>query len=253
MQSELSIVACESPQDADNVAEFFRSIWADGPDVVPMDLILAMLHVGAYCTTARQGEKIVGASLAFRGFYNGGHVLHSHVTASNEPGTGYALKMHQKQWALDHGINTITWTFDPLVRRNGYLNLVKLGAQAVEYSPNFYGTMVDAINAGDESDRVVAWWDLNAARTSAEHDQQRHAAVTVNDGNPEFHGLVEGVENLIHLPENIEALRAASDPVVAQWRSTVRAALFPALNEGWTLTGMVNREAYIVTPPKDGK
>ena len=253
MQSELSIVACESPQDADNVAAFFRSIWADGPDVVPMDLILAMLHVGAYCTTANYGGKIVGASLAFRGFYNGEHVLHSHVTASSEPGTGYALKMHQKQWALDHDINTITWTFDPLVRRNGFLNLVKLGARAVEYSPNFYGTMTDAINAGDESDRVVALWDLSANHAPTDHDQERHAAVIVIKGAPEFHGLVDGIENLVHVPQDIEALRKDGSPSVSQWRAAVRAALLPALNEGWALTGMVNREAYIMTPPKDGK
>ena len=253
MQSELSIVACESPQDADDVAAFFRSIWADGPDVVPMDLILAMIHVGAYCTTATQGGRIVGASLAFRGFYDGQHVLHSHVTASSEPGTGYALKMHQKQWALDHDIATITWTFDPLVRRNGFLNLVKLGAQAVEYSPNFYGTMVDAINAGDESDRVVARWDLASTHFAADHDQQRHTAVLMNNGIPEFHGLVDGVENLVHLPEDIESLRQTGDLSVAQWRSVVRSALYPALNQGWKLIGMINREAYIMTPPKDGK
>lgn len=253
MQSNLSIVACETPQDADDVSAFFRSIWADGPDVVPMDLILAMIHVGAYCTSAQRDGKIIGASLAFRGFYDGQHVLHSHVTASSEPGTGFALKMHQKQWALDHDITTITWTFDPLVRRNGYLNVVKLGATAVEYAPNFYGTMVDAINAGDESDRVVALWDLASPLRAMDHDQERHAAVTVSQGVPTFHGLVDGIENLVHLPEDIESLRANHDPAVGTWRSTVRSALHPALNEGWTLTGMLNREAYILTPPKDGK
>ena len=251
MQSNLTIVACESPQDADDVSAFFRSIWSDGPDVVPMDLILAMIHVGAYCTSALKDGKIVGASLGFRGFYKGQHVLHSHVTASSEPGTGFRLKMHQKQWALDHEISTITWTFDPLVRRNGYLNLVKLGATAVEYAPNFYGTMVDAINAGDESDRVVALWNLSAPTRTVDNDIQRHEAVSVHQGLPTFHGLADGVENLIQLPEDIESLRAVHDPQVSAWRSAVRSALYPALNEGWRLTGMLNRDAYILTPPKD--
>ncbi len=242
---------CESPKDAQAASDFFRTIWADGPDVVPMDLILAMLHVGAYCTLAKDDDEVVGASLAFRGFFKGQHVLHSHVTATNTPGTGYQLKMHQREWALEHDINTITWTFDPLVRRNAVLNLVKLGATAVEYAPNFYGTMTDAINAGDESDRVVALWELSALRIQHDDDSLRHAAVTAHDGQPQFHGIVDGIENIVHLPSDIEALRAAGNPLVAQWRTVVRSALYPALNNGWQLTGMLNREAYVLTPPKE--
>jgi len=33
----------------------------------------------------------------------------------------------------------IAWTYDPLIRRNAYFNLVKLGARPVEYLRNFYG------------------------------------------------------------------------------------------------------------------
>ena len=251
MDTELRIVACETPEDAQTASEYFRRIWADGPDVVPMDLILAMLHVGAYCTLAKEGNEVIGASLGFRGFFDGKHVLHSHVTATHKPGTGYALKMHQRDWALDHDINFITWTFDPLVRRNAVLNLVKLGAVAVEYAPNFYGTMTDAINAGDESDRVVALWDLNMPTSSHIDDAQRHAAVSNVDGHPLFHGLVDGIENIVHLPQDIEEMRGASDARVAEWRSAVRNALFPALNEGWRITGMMNREAYVMSPPKE--
>ena len=253
METELRIVACETPEDAEKASAFFRTIWADGPDVVPMDLILAMLHVGAYCTLAKVGDDVIGASLGFRGFFDGKHVLHSHVTATNKPGTGYALKMHQRNWALEHDINFITWTFDPLVRRNAVLNLVKLGAIAVEYAPNFYGTMTDAINAGDESDRVVALWDLNAEALNHSADLARHTAVINNNGQPEFHGLIDGIENVIHLPEDIEAMRSSHDSRVSDWRSTVRAALYPALNEGWRITGMVNREAYVITPPKESE
>jgi predicted GNAT superfamily acetyltransferase len=251
MESEPRIVICESPEDAEDASAFFRTIWADGPDVVPMDLILAMLHVGAYCTLAKLGNEVIGASLGFRGFFDGKHVLHSHVTATHKPGTGYALKMHQRDWALAHDINFITWTFDPLVRRNAVLNLVKLGATAVEYAPNFYGTMTDAINAGDESDRVVALWDLNAPAPDHSDDAQRHTAVLNNNGQPEFHGLIDGIENVIHLPEDIEGMRSTQDPRVAEWRLAVRSALYPALNERWRITGMLNREAYVLTPPKE--
>ncbi|WP_406315518.1 hypothetical protein [Streptomyces sp. NBC_00118] len=39
---------------------------------------------------------------------------------------------------------------------------MKLGARPEEYLQSFYGAMDDAINGGDESDRVLTAWDLTA-------------------------------------------------------------------------------------------
>ncbi|NEP08647.1 MAG: GNAT family N-acetyltransferase, partial [Okeania sp. SIO4D6] len=35
-------------------------------------------------------------------------------------GVGRAMKQHQRDWAIERGIPWITWTFDPLVRRNAW-------------------------------------------------------------------------------------------------------------------------------------
>ena len=56
----------------------------------------------------------------------------------------------------------IAWTYDPLIRRNAYFNLAKLGARPVEYLPNFYGAMDDAINGGTETDRMLVRWELRS-------------------------------------------------------------------------------------------
>ncbi len=56
------------------------------------------------------------------------------------------MKLHQRAWAIARGIPVIEWTFDPLVARNAYFNIRKLGAMPVEYLPNFYGIMGDGIN-----------------------------------------------------------------------------------------------------------
>ena len=82
------------------------------------------------------------------------------LSANSRRNVGYALKLHQRAWALQRGIATITWTFDPLVRRNAYFNLAKLGVRATRYLPNFYGAMQDPINAGDDTDRLLVDWDL---------------------------------------------------------------------------------------------
>ena len=54
----------------------------------------------------------------------------------------------------------MVWTYDPLVRRNGWFNVVKLRARAVAYYPNLYGVMEDELNGTDETDRCLVSWDI---------------------------------------------------------------------------------------------
>ena len=75
---------------------------------------------------------------------------------------GFALKLHQRAWALSRDVTTITWTFDPLVCRNAYFNVAKLAATPAEYLPDFYGEMDDVINGSDDSDRLLVHWPLAA-------------------------------------------------------------------------------------------
>ena len=70
------------------------------------------------------------------------------------PRVGFALKVHQRAWALARGVPAIVWTFDPLVARNAWFNLAKLAALPAAYLEDFYGPMTDAINAGMASDRL---------------------------------------------------------------------------------------------------
>ena len=81
-------------------------------------------------------------------------------------GVGFELKQHQRRWCLERGVKTIEWTTDPLVRRNAYFNLTKLGARASDYLVNFYGAMTDGLNAGEESDRLLISWELESRRAA---------------------------------------------------------------------------------------
>ena len=98
--------------------------------------------------------------------------LHSHITGvaphGQGRGIGFALKVHQRAWALARGVPAIVWTFDPLVARNAWFNLAKLGATPTAYLEDFYGPMTDAINAGMASDRAVTWkWTQAVAPPTA--------------------------------------------------------------------------------------
>ena len=103
---------------------------------ITLNLLQAMVHSGSYLSGAFIGSKIVGAAFAFPAT-NGGLHLHSHMTAVldeyRDKGVGYALKMDQWNWAKKQKYSHLSWTFDPLVRRNAKLNIVKLGVDISSY------------------------------------------------------------------------------------------------------------------------
>lgn len=226
--SALRISQVSSIEEMEAVSAFLCKVWAGGPEVVPFDLGIAVLHVGAYCSAAYDGDEMVAASFGFRGVFNGKDILHSHVTGSFQPGAGYELKQHQFEWAKQQGLAGITWSFDPLVRRNCVFNFDKLGAIAVEYLPNFYGTMTDEINAGDDSDRLFVYWDL----------KNRNDATSVSPN-----------AITVEIPEDIEALRRNDLETAKIWRAKTREALQPLLEKGWTIKAMQDRTHLLVEPP----
>src|SRR5215213_7578305 len=124
---------------------------------------LAVAHAGNYVAGAFSGTRLVGASA---GFFTAppDPELHSHITGvapgGQHHGIGFALKVHQRAWALARGVRVVAWTFDPLVARNAWFNLAKLGARPTAYLEDFYGPMTDAINAGMASDRLLLAWAL---------------------------------------------------------------------------------------------
>jgi predicted GNAT superfamily acetyltransferase len=145
------------------------AVW--GPGQIPQQSMLrAFAHAGSTLLGASVAGRPVGMTLGFLG-WNGGLHLHSHMTAVlpefASTGIGYALKLWQRAVCLREGIDEVRWTYDPMVARNARFNLVKLGAVAISFQPNFYGAMTDAVNAGDESDRFEVSWRLDSRRVTA--------------------------------------------------------------------------------------
>jgi predicted GNAT superfamily acetyltransferase len=199
--------------------------------------------------------------------------VHSHIAGVREAGlgrsVGFALKVHQRAWCLRHGARVIAWTYDPLIRRNAYFNLVKLGALPAEYLRNFYGAMDDAINAGTETDRLLVRWDLLsglAADASAGRpapgsfaaERSRGAAVVlfadaggrpVPGGPAAGGGLPAGGAGtfLVGVPADIESIRVADPALGAAWRTALRDALAPLLAGGARVTGFDRAGWYILS------
>jgi len=214
--------------------EIFDRTWAldNGTEITP-NLLQAMIHSGAYLSGAFIGEKCVGAAFAFPATTTGLH-LHSHMTAVldnyRDQGIGYSLKIDQWHWAKKNNYKEITWTFDPLVARNAKLNLIKLGVDISAYYPNFYGDMPDALNAGDESDRVMASWKVAG-------DEPVAKSVIINPNQ---------ADTLIKIPKDIVVIRSEDISENLKWRHKVRKEFMRAFEKGGKVVGFSANNEYVV-------
>ncbi|CAN5187214.1 hypothetical protein BH23ACT9_BH23ACT9_08370 [soil metagenome] len=258
--------------DIDDIARataLFDQVW-QAPGVMPSNLTRAVQHAGGYAAGAFADDRMVGASVGFFGFGDDEHgtrrlILHSHVTGVSTPhrGIGLALKLHQRAWAAHQGVHAVTWTFDPLVARNAWFNLSKLGVRIRAYLVDHYGAMADGINAGDDSDRLLAWWPVEPAepRTGSVADAPRIVLDRDARGRPihvhegwadaeDGSGLLLGAPPLgVRIPLEIEALRRADPDLARGWRTAVRDAFLAAEDRGYRATGMHRDGTYLLTRP----
>jgi predicted GNAT superfamily acetyltransferase len=243
--------------DMDDVVALFNSIWGQGRPPVSVELLRALDKAGNYVTGAFAEGTLVGASVGF--FHSPSEdALHSHIAGVMRGLTGRsigrALKLHQRSWALERGVTGIVWTFDPLLARNAYFNLAKLGARAQEYLPNFYGPMADDINGDDDSDRLLVHWrlrDPKVAAAAAGHivpvaTSGAVLALDRDDAGAPRPGSGDGDLVLVAAPTDIGRLRATDPGLAREWRIRIRETLGGLLAEGARVTGFDRDGWYVV-------
>ncbi len=226
-----------------------EQIW--GNSLVEPGLLRALTHAGNYVTGAYHDGELVGVSV---GFFTAEGELHSHITgvspAARGLGVGRALKLHQREWALNHGLHSVVWTFDPLVRRNAHFNLHVLGARPVQYLQDFYGPMRDELNDVSPSDRLYVVWDLDApvppAPASCAALVEEGAAVLLGPGEEHPARLPPQEKLLVLVPEDVERLRAQRPELTARLRFAVRESLEPAMAAGLRITGITPDGYYVL-------
>ncbi len=247
-----------------------REVWGDAV-VVPSNMLLAAVHVGAFLGIASVEERIVGFVFSFYGERQWRFVHHSHMLAVLPAyrGTeiGRALKAAQRDYCLERGIELVTWTMDPLESRNARFNMAKLGAFAAEYHEDFYGEMPDKLNAGLPSDRLLVEWPIatdHVARRLADEDDvptlavaEREVAYLLKaDGEAPGEDAEPGGEShyLVAAPWDYRAIKARDPALAPRWREAHRRTLGAALRSGYAAVEyLVDRErgAYLLVkrPP----
>jgi predicted GNAT superfamily acetyltransferase len=252
-------------EDLRDLERLFAAVW-ERPDEPPIgaDLMRALAHSGNYLAGAREGSRLVGGLVGWLGG-SPPHELHMHshilgvVADVQVRGLGFELKQHQRRWCLDRGIKVVEWTFDPLVRRNAHFNLTKLGAEAREYLVNFYGQMIDGLNAGEESDRLLIRWRLDSVQVEEATtgnapelvvDQLLRkgatAVLSVGPSGEPVAGSPSSEVLLCQVPEDIVSVRRADPGLAHAWRVESRRVLSAAFDAGYRMSGATRTGWYVL-------
>jgi len=238
--------------DLEGVCELFGRIWPspDGHPPTTVGLLKALAHTENYVAGAFRGGHMLGAAVAFLGYRANRLTLFSNQIAV-EPaegggGVGLALQQHMGQWALQHGIDEINWTFDPTIVRNAYFFINKVGARGIDYLPDFYGGSYDP--GSDSSDRVFAVWDLTLADAGGSVISSAPIALSADSaGAPAIDGdALRSDRFAMRLPTDIKALRRTDARLADRWRQEVRLVLGSALNDGYRLVAVSRDGQYII-------
>jgi predicted GNAT superfamily acetyltransferase len=165
-----------------------KEVWqTDDRDVVTLSILAASREVGAILLGAFDGPVLVGFAYSFVGRENERLIQHSHMLAVSPShrnlNLGYRLKLAQRERALTQGIDTMTWTFDPLQNLNAHFNFAKLGVIADTYKINFYGQATSGflLQIGMGSDRLWVTWLLDSERVNQKLRKQDTGGVRTPD------------------------------------------------------------------------
>ena len=262
------------------VEELQKEVWGvEDREVVPALTMIPMLEVGAILVGAFSDGKMVGFVFGFPGHEDGQLILHSDmlavIPAYRSHGLGYRLKLAQREKALTDGIDTITWTFDPLQALNANLNFRKLGVTSDRYLIDYYGETTSFLHSTG-TDRLWVRWELSSERVEqriegSEQDTSALADIseTLDDEVPALLRITENDEPssatvelashmFLEIPADINRIQKENPELARSWRVKTREAFTRALAAGLYVEdfSLVERERqrvgrYLLTAKSD--
>ena len=194
--------------------------------------------------------KLLGFVYAFLGRYRGQVVHWSHMMAvekrHRDKGLGFRMKLAHRELALQEGIKSICWTYDPLQSRNAALNIARLGARVEEYLADCYDRFPSVIEKGLPSDRFVVNW-----RIGSDHVARRLRGPWLRDVSLDLPRINETRRNdegfivnreisfsfaaprlLLEIPANADEMRVRALKLARQWRLETRRMFQRAFQSG---------------------
>lgn len=245
------------PAEFVQAEEVQLSAWGDNERAVtPKEIMMAINDNGGFVLGAFEEKRMVGFAILLPG-YNGRSIyMYSHMTgvvkSHQSRGIGYALKQKQRELSLRRGFEFIAWTFDPMIARNAYFNLGKLGAICRNYLVDYYGPMRDPVNSGLPTDRFLCEWfirpDLLRRVKALAHGSLEGAHTVIDKRGREPHPVCSdwevdlGAEKaLVDIPVDVVELKRKDPAGALRWRTATRDAFLSYFAVGYSAVGLIRR------------
>jgi predicted GNAT superfamily acetyltransferase len=286
-QWELRIL--DKPEHMHAVEELQRIVWpGSDTEVVPLHMLVTVAQNGGLVIGAFERElgstedpgssstgSMIGFVYGFPGLYftpDGPRPKHCSHQLGVHPayrgrGLGFALKRAQWQMVRHQGLDLITWTFDPLLSRNAYLNITRLGGVTCNYKRNYYGELQDELNKDLITDRFQIDWWVNSRRVNRRLSRKArrpldlahflsadasilNPTVVAEDDWPRPADTVN-LENirvtqdgdailLVEIPSDYHSLKKADTELAREWRLHTRPIFENLFERGYWATDFVH-------------
>jgi predicted GNAT superfamily acetyltransferase len=220
--------------------------WGRGfTEKIPAAMLLVAQKTGGVTAGAFADDgTLLGFVFGVTGLRNGKLIHWSDMLAVRPEAQGMhlgeRLKEYQRDQCRQRGIDTIYWTYDPLVARNAHLNLNRMGARVDEYVVAMYGDATNSPLQGDmPTDRFVITWAVDPAAAAKSLDALPDALPLAVGPDAREGALGDAPAIGVRVPRDITALAAQDLAAARRWRFATRRAFTHYLSNGYHVRGFV--------------
>jgi predicted GNAT superfamily acetyltransferase len=222
-----------------------QDVWGvDFTDVVSAAILKVSQRLGGVTAGAFDAQgRLIGFVFGITGVERGRLVHWSDMlgvrSEARDTGIGRRLKLFQRDAVRAIGVSVMYWTYDPLVARNAYFNIMQLGADVVEYVRDMYGARTSSVlHEGLGTDRFIMGWQLDEAHKAGPHaplPPLHSPEIPVINTAPE--AALGAARVRVAIPLHIDEIQRTSLAQAAQWRAETRPAFQWAFAHGYRIVG----------------
>lgn len=234
-----------------------EATWGQGfADRVPPMLMMVANEMGGLAAGAFDADgRMLGFVFGISGLRRTRLAHWSDMCAvadeARDRGIGQGLKLFQRQTMLSRGIEVAHWSFDPLIARNAWFNLARLGAEPDEYIVDMYPDSDSPVHTALGTDRFIVRWELRPAPPGPADIIDRHPVADLRlkareDGSYECRPEDLPPRFTFPLPPDVFALAAEAPQAARNLRLESRALFQTALAGGWRIRGFDRERRYLL-------
>ena len=262
----VEIIELSTDEQFEAFSDLADEIWQRDEKWIAPERIAARAAAGSYVVGMYElsSGRMIGLSLGYPDSEEP-EVLYKDISGmvpdARRRGRFQSLLMYERAWGFRNGFETMQGSFDPLLRRNAWLNIERRAQHVTEYVLNKYGTPSSgSVNGADDTDRFTVRWNIRSrevldaleGRRPAPDEAQLRSAGAIDlvsdNGDVLAHPSGDGPW-LCATPEDIVALRSTDAVSGTRWRLAVREVMVEAYARGARATRATLSGRYVVTLP----